>query len=419
MNTNPAIVLAAAARSAAPAPARDAVLKNTLASVVALFTHLPEWAGVIALSELDQRIVFRRSPPFADSDLKGQPVRERDMDCARHWFEEALGLVLTKANVVDAFRIVAGRNSFHPVRDYLGPLEWDGVPRVATWLTDYAGVEPTSEDHAELLRAVGRKWLVACAARAMKPGSKVDTTLIFEGAQGIGKSTLLKTLAGEPFYCDSAIDFASKDACQTIQGVWIYELAELDALLRRDLSTVKAFLSRCHDRFRVPYGRAPEVVARSVVFAGTVNHGGYLRDKTGNRRFWTVRCTAPIDLDGLAACRDRLWAEAVLLYRKGEAWHLTRVEEARMDEERDPRVEIDPWEERIAAWTSARAETPFTMDDVLESALGLAGHRSNSRVTTRVSQILASLGFERTRRTALPRTYQYVRAAVPPSPRPT
>jgi putative DNA primase/helicase len=421
-----------------PASFPDARIRNTLASVVHALTHLPEWTGVLASSELDQRIVFRRPPPFRascdDGDASGPtlrhegshasaPVRDRDIDRIRHWFEGAAGVVLSKQNVVDAVRMVADESSFHPVREYLETLVWDGVPRVDRWLETYAAVRPESEAHASLVRSVARKWLLSCVARAMRPGCKVDTMLILEGRQGIGKSRALAALAGEGFFSDAAIDFASKDACQTIQGAWIFELAELDALLRRESSTVKAFISRSSDRFRLPYGRAPETVPRSVVFAGTVNHGGYLRDTTGNRRYWVVRCEGPLLTDALGAARDALWAEATHLYRRGEAWHLGPEHEALMAVEHEARIEVDPWEEAISLWARARESrpdpAPFTMNDVLEEALGVRTSSKNSNVTTRVSRLLGGLGYERRRRATLPRTYHYVRTDVSPSHRPS
>jgi predicted P-loop ATPase len=255
--------------------------------------------------------------------------------------------------------------------------------------------------------------------------------LVLEGRQGIGKSTALAALAGERFYCDAAIDFGTKDACQMIQGVWIYEPAELDALLRRETSVIKGFLSRSADRFRVPYGRAPKTVPRSVVFCGTVNHGGYLRDRTGNRRFWVVRCEGPLNTHGLGAARDLLWAEALHLYERGDPWHLEPEHEAAMGEEHEGRLEVDPWEELIATWIAARREASFTMTELLESALDLRTHGKNPRVTTRASQILEGLGFERRKRGARPRTYYYAPAGararahapepsdVPASQRPT
>ena len=407
-------------------------LRNSLASIVAALASLPAWAGVLATDLSDARIVFRKPPPFPlgerEPGATEAPValRDRDMDRVRHWFEVALGVRLSKQNVVEAVRIVADQHAFHPVRDYLAGLSWDGRPRIDGWLERYLGVRPREEAEGAVVRSVARKWLVSAVARAMQPGCKVDTMLILEGRQGIGKSRALATLAGPRFFSDAAIDFGTKDACQTIQGIWIFELAELDAILRRDPATVKAFLSRATDRFRVPYGRTPESVPRGVVFAGTVNHGSYLRDRTGNRRYWIVRCEAPLDVAGLARARDQLWAEATHLYRSGETWHLDPTDERSMADEADARLEADPWEEAVGAWTAAQGgdgqERPFSMDDVLEGALGLRSSSKNSQVTVRVSRLLSGLGYERRRRTSLPRAYHYVRVEalpVPPSPRPS
>jgi len=402
-------------------------VQNTLASVVCALKHLPGWVGALATNEFDQRLVFRREPPFSNGGLTGSPVRDQDFDRMRLWFEEARGVVLSKAIVTDAARLVANESAFHPVQEYLNRLSWDGVPRVDTWLEDFCAVRPRSAEQQGLIRAVGRKWLVSCVARAMSPGCKVDTILILEGRQGIGKSTALRALAGAGFYCDSLIDFGTKEACQTIQGVWIYELAELDALLRRETSVIKAFLTRAVDRFRVPYGRVPESVPRSVVFAGTVNHGGYLRDRTGNRRFWVVRCEDSLDPEGLQAARNQLWAEARHLYDQGEAWHLSKEDDALMRVEHGARLEVDAWEETILRWVSSRAAETFTMNELLEGALGLKAQSKNPQVTRRVSLILEELGFERRKRSSLPRTYFYGRAegegaageGVSPSHRPT
>jgi hypothetical protein len=161
------------------------------------------------------------------------------------------------------------------------------------------------------------------------------------------------------------------------------------------------------DLFREPYGRAPETVPRSVVFCGTVNHGGYLRDRTGSRRFWLVRCEDTLDVAGLAEVRDALWAEALHAYRRGDAWHLDPAEEALMRDEHEERLEADPWEDRLTVWTAQRAGADFTMAEVLESGLGLSAQARSPRVMGRVSQILERLGFERRKRSARPRTYYY------------
>ena len=393
--------------------ARFPEVRNTLLGIVDALSHHPAWASVLATSELDQRVVFRSGPPFGTGALVGAAVRDRDVDQIRLWFEDVMGTAVAKRHVIDAVRIVADRNAFHPVRRYLEGLSWDGVPRIDRWLEDSCAVVPESEAQARLIRSVGRKWLISCVARAMKPGCKVDTMLILEGRQGIGKSTALSALAGEGLHCDSAIDFGTKDACQILQGVWIFELAELDALLRRDTSTIKAFLSRSYDRFRVPYGRVPEKVPRSVVFCGTVNHGDYLRDTTGNRRFWVVRCEDTLDTSGLSAARDALWAEAVHGFLLGEAWHLDPEHEEGMRDEHDARLEHDPWEERLEAWTNARTtatgELPFSMSELLELGLGVPAQSQNPRVTARVSRVLARLGYRKRKRSSLPRTYFYAR----------
>jgi putative DNA primase/helicase len=208
------------------------------------------------------------------------------------------------------------------------------------------------------------------------PAARSTRCWILEGPQGIGKSTALRTLAGDGFYCDSLLDIRGKDACQTIQGVWLYELSELDALFGREISVVKAFLSRSFDRFRRPYGRAPETIPRSVVFCGTTNQGGYLKDRSGNRRFWIVRCDGILDTAGLASARDMLWAEACQIYRAGEPWHLAPADDARMGEEQAARLEIDPWEDAIAIWTSRRGKRVFAMNELLTAALGLRAHGS-------------------------------------------
>jgi predicted P-loop ATPase len=135
---------------------------------------------------------------------------------------------------------------------------------------------------------------------------------------------------------------------------------------------------------------------------------------SGNRRYWIVRCDGPLDVDGLEHARDALWAEATHLYRAGERWHLERQDERLMAIETEARLQVDPWEESLAAWTAARVqgvlEPPFTLDEVLLGALGLRTSSQNSRVTTRVSRLLGRLGYQRVRRAAQPRLYQYVRA---------
>ena len=256
-----------------------------------------------------------------------------------------------------------------------------------------------------LTTAIAKRWLLSCVARALRPGCKVDTMLILEGKQGTGKSSVLKALAGEPYFSDSRLDLASKDAFQNIQGVWVYELPELDALLKAEASEAKAFLTSTSDKYRPPYGKATVTVPRSTVFCGSVNHSGYLKDSSGNRRYWPVVC-GKLDVVGLQRVRDQLWAEAVALYEAGEQWHLTDVESLLAEEEQELRLQADPWESAIAEWLAAVKDTapatitvngaaPFKVREVLDEGLGLTPDKQTQLAQRRVVTILEKLGYKK------------------------
>ena len=189
--------------------------------------------------------------------------------------------------------VVARDIRVHPVRNYLNSLRWDGTPRLETWTTTYLGAADTP-----LNRAFGSRWMISAVARIMRPGIKADHMLILEGPQGAKKSSALKALAGEEWFTDELAEIGSKDAAQQMRGTWIIEIAELDAISRAEVSRIKAFLTRTIDRYRPPYERYVIAVPRQCVFAGSVNPDTYLRDETGNRRFWPIRCGV-IDLDAL------------------------------------------------------------------------------------------------------------------------
>jgi putative DNA primase/helicase len=192
--------------------------------------------------------------------------------------------------------------------------------------------------------------MISAVARIMRPGAKVDHMLILEGPQGAKKSSALKVLAGEPWFTGELAEIGSKDAAQQMRGIWIIEIAELDAISRAEVSRIKAFLTRTTDRYRPPYERYVIEVPRQCVFAGSVNPDTYLRDETGNRRFWPLRCGS-IDLNALRRDRDQLWAEAVARYREGAIWWLDEPELiASAKAEQDQRYQADAWDSRIDRW---------------------------------------------------------------------
>jgi predicted P-loop ATPase len=238
----------------------------------------------------------------------------------------------------------------HPVRDELAEQQtrWDGIPRVHTWLTRICGAADTP-----YTRAVGAKWLIAAVRRVRQPGCKFDHILILEGGQGIGKSTIFSVLAGTKFFTDNlSIGLDPKEVIELTKGRWISELAELTDLNKRDVEAVKAFITRQQDEARMAYGREVLEVPRQFVLAATTNRSRYLRDDSGDRRFWTIACTGVIDtgqshlplmldIDGLRQERDQLWAEAAVREAQGEAIHLPPEIEAPARIEQAKRFDAD------------------------------------------------------------------------------
>lgn len=369
-------------------------LEPSLSNIVTILSQHPDWAGVIAFDAFSSRIVATRQPPWSTLTMPADGARAgewRDEDDSRAamWLEAfGMGGVQT-SKVGEAVQVVARVYEVHPVRDYLNGLAWDGTERIGNWLTAYVGTEETS-----YTRLVGRLWLISAVARVMVPGSKADHMLVLEGDQGTNKSSALRTLAGASWFYDDAIDLDSKDGKIALRGRWIVELAELDSLRRSDVERVKAFLTVQEDRYRPPYGRRDVDVPRQCVFAGTTNNTEYLRDATGNRRFWPVKCGA-INLDALSLDRDQLWAEAVHAYRADAAWWPRGSEEiALCGEAQEARYQGDTWETEIANWLLNRAERttkPFTMSDVL-TALGIQTAAQDRPAQTRAGAILARLG---------------------------
>jgi predicted P-loop ATPase len=207
--------------------------------------------------------------------------------------------------------------------------------------------------------AIGSRWLISAVARIFQPGAKADCCLILEGPQGIRKSTALRTIAGE-YFTDELADLGSKDAAMQTRGVWIIELSELDNLSHAEVARIKAFMSRATDQFRPPYGMRLVESPRQCVFAGTVNHGSYLRDETGGRRFWPVVC-GQIDVDGLGEVRDQLWAEAKARYESGCPWWLDTADLVQLaSDQQEARYDDDPWEEVIGPWLESKQSTAIS-----------------------------------------------------------
>jgi len=245
---------------------------------------------------------------------------------------------------------------------------------------------------------VGKRWLISAVARIYKPGCKVDHSLILEGPQGVFKSTGLRFLF-TPWFTDALSEIGSKDSALELRGVWLIELAELDMLARAEVSKIKAYMSRMIDRFRPPYGRVPVSYPRECVFAGTVNNSTYLRDETGGRRFWPVKC-GPIDLKGLERDRDQLWVEARDAYHSGARWWLEGKEVIQAaTAEQEERYDSDAWHDLMLEWLIGK--DTVTITEVLTECLRKARDHWTQTDQNRVSRTLRALKWERFR---LPRS---------------
>jgi predicted P-loop ATPase len=385
------------------------------ANVITALSSDEAFAGALVFDEFRQEIVVNRPLPWDDGSIEiPRPWSDADDVRCAEWLQRR-EINVTPVVVSRSVGAVARDIRIHPVREYLNALRWDGTPRLEQWTVTHLGAEDTP-----LNRAFGSLWMIGAVARVMRPGAKVDHMLILEGPQGAKKSTALAVLAGDGWFTDELAEIGSKDAAQQMRGVWIIEIAELDAIGRAEVSRIKAFLSRTVDRYRPPYERYVVDVPRQCVFAGSVNPDTYLRDETGNRRFWPVRC-GRIDLDALRRDRDQLWAEAVVRYCQGAIWWLDDRELiAAANAAQEARVQGDAWDALIERWLvfekrqvnrgyagfddwqSEEVErcqplTDVSVGEILEQAIGIEPARWSQRDQMRLGAYLKANGWKRYR----------------------
>lgn len=295
--------------------------KKTINNAILILENDPLLKGKIVTDEFAGCGLVLGSLPW---DARDERRNWSDADDAGYyWYLEHYYNLTGKEKLDNALTIVGSRHRINDVKQYLDSLQWDGVKRVETLLQDYLGAEDNP-----YTRAVMKKSLCAAVARAIEGGVKYDYVPIFTGPQGIGKSTFLDKL-GKSWYSDSLSSFEGKDAAEMIQGIWINEIGELTAMSKAETNMVKQFLSKREDIYRAPYGKRTEKHPRRCVFFGTSNESEFLKDATGNRRFW------PVDV-GLHPIKksvfedlvdeevDQIWAEARAYYLLGEPLYLPK-----------------------------------------------------------------------------------------------
>lgn len=362
--------------------------QGNLANACTMLREAPDLQLMLAYDAFSMQTLVVAPPPweyepasFRQRNWSGQD----DLLITEHM--QKAGLPVKVQTAAQAVEVVARERSFHPVLDYLGDLKWDGRARLDRFFARYFGA---SDD--VYTSNIGRHFMIGAVARIQQPGVKNDHTPIIEGKQGLGKSKAARCLF-DPWYSDEVADLGSKDAAMQVSGVWGVELSELDAYSRAEVGRIKAWMTRTTDRFRPPYGTRIIESPRSCVFLGTTNGDSYLKDETGNRRFWPVRATR-VDIDALTKDRDQLWAEAQTYWQRGIAWWLVNpeaIEQAR--QEQLARVVDDPWDGIVGSFIAHMNEV--TVAEVLSDALHIDRSRWTQNEQNRIARCLKARGWER------------------------
>lgn len=362
---------------------KNGTYQKTINNLVLILTHDPAIKGKIVTDEFAGCGLAIGVLPWNGDDSRRRWTDTDDAGAL--WYMETYYGIPSKDKLIAALAIVGGKSKINEVRDYLFGLEWDGVHRVDTLLIDYLGA-----DDNVYTRAVARKSLAAAVARAVIGGIKYDYMPILAGPQGIGKSTLLATL-GKGWFSDSLTTFEGKDAAEMLQGTWINEIGELNAMSKYDAAAVKQFLSKRNDIYRAAYGRRTEEHPRRCVFFGTSNDTEFLRDSTGNRRFWPVdvgeneaKLSVFRDLPGQV---DQIWAEAVMYWRMGEELYLTgealRISMEMQEEHR----ESSEWEGLILDFLDVRVPYSWDKMDVPDRKMFLNGNTKLDEPTYPIDKV--------------------------------
>lgn len=367
-----------------------------LANVLIALRTEPDMRDALAFDEMLQESMVLKPPPVASGSKPGEepPKKVTDDDVGRlqEWLQHSGMPKIGREIVGQAVEIRARDSRFHPIRERLQTIEWDGEPRKGGWLKAYMGATG-GEDY---LTAIGSMFLVSMVARIMDPGCKCDYMLVLEGEQGAMKSLACRILAGDAYFSDDLGDIANKDAKQHLRGKWLVEESELANFSRATTETLKAFLSRTHEKYRPPYAKAQVDEPRQCVIVGTTNKSDWNKDDTGARRFWPVKIAGRIDIEALKRDRDQLLAEAVHAYRMGEQWWPDPDFEAKIIKpEQEARRAVDAWEPPIADWLMGRRGEKVAVLDVAHGALFMERAKCGTADQGRIKGCMSLAGWRK------------------------
>jgi predicted P-loop ATPase len=358
-----------------------AVLANALAAIQAAMPRTFTYDEMLCVPMLMQSL--KEEPDFTP-----HPVTDVDVALVQVRLQH-LGLKrLSKDVVHQAVDVHAYENRFHPVRNYLDALQWDGTARLSKLFPVYFGAEPSRYSET-----IGAMFIVSMVARIFDPGCKADHLPVIEGPQGILKSTACSVLGGK-WFSDNLPDVAAgKDVSQHLRGKWLIEVSEMHAMSRAEAAQLKAFITRTTEGYRPSYGRKEVIEPRQCVFVGTTNKDTYLRDETGGRRFWPIKA-GTIDINALMRDRDQLFAEAVARFRMGEPWWPDKdFERTHIMPQQAERYESDAWEENIATFVDSKGKV--TVGQVAREAVHIETARIGTADQRRIAAALEQLGWKR------------------------
>lgn len=367
---------------------KNGELVACLANVHDILANSEEWRGVIAFDEFAQRVVKLKPPPY-QGGVAGE-WESTDDSLTAMALSRAYKFTPSSPLIAESIEVIARQNGFHPVRRWLCSLTWDGVPRLSDWLDDFMGVAKS-----EYSMRVSRWYLLGMVARVMRPGVKFDYCLVLEGTQGLLKSSAFAVIGGD-WYGDTDINLDNKDSMSALQGKWIYEFAELGSLARHESSKQKSFISRQIDEYRPVYGRRQIRCPRQVVFGGTTNEDwGWNKDPTGGRRFWPVMVANEVNIEGLRAAREQLFAEAFVRYEEGEKyWPDSKEQRDIFDPEQLKREQQDSIIDLLHDWVFNQ-RNDFSLAKAARDGLDVDASKLTRDLQTRIGHALKKLGCEK------------------------
>ncbi len=364
-----------------------------LANAVTALENDPRLVDAFARDEMARVTMLTARLPGADDEYGfPRPVNDRDVARVQRYLQ-SLGLPrVGRESIGDAIDLHAEDRKSHPLRDWLFDLRWDKRKRLDDWLSLYLGAE-----RSPYASAIGRMFIIAMVARIVEPGCKADYLLVLEGPQGAGKSEACRILGGD-YFSDALPDIrGGKDVSQHVKDKWLIEIAELSSITKAEVETLKSFISRSEEIYRPSYGRREVYEKRQCVFIGTTNRATYLRDETGGRRFWPVRC-GQIRLDDLSRDRSQIFAEAFTAFHGGAQWWPDRAFEAEtIAPEQEARFEDDAWREPIERWLTGKTQT--TVGECAVNALRFEQGKIGTADQRRIATVLERIGWERGPRT--------------------